>query len=271
MKPKSVLAYGGFGVGKTALLTSSFWDYQAEKPVVLPDGREAKGQLISIGREDASGLALPDDMVKTFPVPAVNPHSFIEKLDAHMKRLIRRQKGDDALDYLVFDGFTELNYAFTWSNTEQEPPNDRWETYRLWQSQFIATMLMLDPRVLGCHVMGTARVAEKKTGTKSKQTGETMGADPEWMDNFNYFPAMEGWAKQMLGHYWNFVVYMDQGIAKTLKGKPARTTYQSHWQVTGAYAVKNTWEHKWDRTGLGPIVENMMWPEIEAAMTKAES
>ena len=268
MRPKAFLDYGSFGVGKTAFLTGAFWDYIAEKPVLL-DGREARGQILSIGREDASSLEIPDESVKLFPVPSQNPFSFIEALDRHLKRLIRKQKGEDALDYLVVDGFTELNYDFTWSYNEQEAPSDRWETYRMWQAKFISTMLMLDPRVLGCHVMGTARVTERKTG--QQKAGEAVkGADPEWMDNFKYYPAMEGWAKQMLGHYWSFVFYADQEMKKSHKGA-MRTTYRQHFQPTGDFAVKNTFDHKWERTGLGPIGENMMWPEFEAALTQAET
>ncbi len=57
----STLLYGGPGVGKTALATSSFWDYKKREPI---EGRN--GRLLLIGREENDALGIPDEFIVRF-------------------------------------------------------------------------------------------------------------------------------------------------------------------------------------------------------------
>ena len=68
----STLLYGGPGVGKTALATSSFWDYKKREPI---EGRN--GRLLLIGREENDALGIPDEFIVRFPLPQNDPIAFV--------------------------------------------------------------------------------------------------------------------------------------------------------------------------------------------------
>ena len=80
----STLLYGGPGVGKTALATSSFWDYKKREPI---EGRN--GRLLLIGREENDALGIPDEFIVRFPLPQNDPIAFAEEFEIYLKAFFK--------------------------------------------------------------------------------------------------------------------------------------------------------------------------------------
>ena len=78
----STLLYGGPGVGKTALATSSFWDFRKREPV---EGRN--GRLLLIGREENDALGIPDENIVRFPLPQNDPLTFAQDFELYLRAL----------------------------------------------------------------------------------------------------------------------------------------------------------------------------------------
>ena len=258
----STLLYGGPGVGKTSLAVSSFWDFMKREPV---PGRN--GRLLLIGREENDALGVPEENIVRFPLPQNNPIKFAQEFETYLKAL-NSPKGQEAgVTDLVIDGFTELCYDFTYAYRESNDPRDSFEVYREWQRAFIQFMQLLHPKSINANIIGTARVAELRRGNTTAR-GSTVKGDPEWMDEFKYYPSMEGWARHNMGHYFNMVVYLEQDVkTRMVGGKAIKTpTHVSHWLGGGDYWTKNIFAHLW--LDQPPTMENAMWPEIEEVIDK---
>ena len=253
----STLLYGGPGVGKTSLGVSSFWDYQKREPVAGRNGR-----LLLIGREENDALGVPEDLIVRFPLPQNDPIKFAQDFEIYLKALNSPKGKEAGITDIVVDGFTELCYDFTYAYRESNDPRDSFETYREWQRMFISIMQLLHPKALQANIIGTARVAEMRKGSTSSR-GSTVKGDPEWMEEFKYYPAMEGWARHNMGHYFNMVVYLEQDIrTRVVNGKPIRMpTHVSNWLGGGDYWTKNIFGHLW--LDQPPTLDNAMWPDVE--------
>ncbi len=253
----STLLYGGPGVGKTSLGVSAFWDYMKREPVPGKNGR-----LLLIGREENDALGIPEENIVRFPLPQNDPIKFAKDFEAYLKAL-NSPKGQEAgVTDIVIDGFTELCYDFTYAYRESNDPRDQFEVYREWQRAFINFMQLLHPKSLNANVIGTARVAELRRGNTTAR-GSTVKGDPDWMDEFKYYPSMEGWARHNMGHYFNMVVYLDQDVkTRMVGGKAIKTpTHVSHWLGGGDYWTKNIFAHLW--LDQPPTMENAMWTDVE--------
>lgn len=261
MDPVSTLLYGGPGVGKTALAISSFWDFLKEEPV---PGRE--GRWILVGQESNPALAVPEEFIKRFPIPANNPFGFVAELDLYTKALVSAaaKKGNKITD-IVFDGWTEFCRDYVWAHEIEKGSAGTWDPYRDWVRDFTSIIQRLSPRVLNANVFGTARVAEFRKAGKTASTNKEVKGDPEWMSEFKYHPSMEGQIKHQLPHYFNFVIYMDKDYKMGFaKGKETKTeVFKSHWVATGDYSVKNILGHKW---GEEPEMVDVQWPEVMAKL-----
>jgi hypothetical protein len=264
----SHLGYGIFGSGKSAFATGSFWDFQKEQYVEGQTGR-----WLLLGREANQALGVPESDIKRFPMTVdKNPLAFIEAFSKYIKLLAakaaaaRGGKGEAGPMNIVVDGFTEMNHAFTWAYEEEEEPSDKWETYREFKKVFIETIHLLNPNVLDANIFATARVGEFKKAKKDKES--KVKADPEYTDNFSYFPAVEGWAKLNMGHYFDFVTYHEQEFKKVTKGLKTTKSglFVTNWAPEGDFVVKNNYGHKWGAAGLDTRMENATWPQIKAAL-----
>jgi hypothetical protein len=265
MKYRSICSYGGPGHGKTFFGVSAFWNPLTNEPVPGTNGK-----LILVGREDNQDLGLPDEMVRRFPLDPDHPMQFAKELQEYLKMvsLAARQGHQNKLTTLCIDGISELCYAFIWAaKQEPEAASNQFWAWNEWQQQFVAIMQMLNPNTLQADVFATARVAEYREGS-SKVKG-----DPDWMESFRYFPAAQGWARMNVGHYFNYIVFHNQGFDKqVVKGTDGKNTtikipyVKTHWLPTGDYLVKNVLQHKWLLSGMPAEMKNVQWPEVKAAM-----
>ena len=259
----STLLYGGPGVVKTALASSSFWDFRTREPV---EGRN--GRLLLIGREENDALGIPDENIVRFPLPQDDPINFAHEFETYLRALNSAKGKEAGLTDIVIDGFTELCYDFTYAYRESLNPRDTFEVYREWQRAFIRFMQLLHPKSLNANVIGTARVAELRSGSTTSR-GASVKGDPEWMDEFKYYPSMEGWARHNMGHYFNMVLYLEQDVRSAIRnGKPTKVpTHVAHLLGGGDYWTKNIFSHLW---GENPAtVENAVWGDVEEVIEKA--
>ena len=259
----STLLYGGPGVGKTALATSSFWDFKKREPI---PGRN--GRLLLIGREENDALGIPEENIVRFPLPQEDPLKFATDFERYLKALNSPAGKEAGVTDVVVDGFTELCYDFTYAYRESKDPRDQFEVYREWQRAFINFMQLLHPKTMQANVIGTARVAQLRKGSTTAR-GNTVAGDPEWMEEFKYYPSMEGWARHNMGHYFNMVVYLEQDTeTKIIGGKPARApVHVAHMLGGGDYWTKNIFSHLWN--GHPPTLTNAMWDELEEVILSA--
>ena len=258
----STLLYGGPGVGKTALATSAFWDFRTREPV---EGRN--GRLLLIGREENDALGIPDENIVRFPLPQNEPLTFAQDFEVYLRALNSPKGREAGITDIVIDGFTELCYDFTYAYRESKDPRDTFEVYREWQRAFISFMQLLHPKSIGANIIGTARVAELRKGSTTAR-GSAVKGDPEWMDEFKYYPAMEGSARHNMGHYFNMVLYLEQGVQTAIRsGKPVKVpTHMSHLLGGGDYWTKNIFSHLWG--DHPPTLENPVWEDIEEVINE---
>ena len=257
--------YGGPGSGKTSLVVSSWWDYIAEQPI-----EGTKGRLLLIGGERNRNLGLPDDMVVRFPIDPDKPMAFMDDLIRWLKRAHLQVNKPDPITHIGFDGFSEMCYVFIWAAKRTMSGGDTWAIWDTWREKFMEIIMLADPIDLNAHILGTARVQEVKK-PKQDSKGNDMPSDPDWMD-FDYGPAMQGWAKLNLGHYFDFVVFMEQGYSEKVKGgkKTKIPQWDSNWLPGGDFWTKNQLAHKWDKLGLGGVLTNLMWPDLITKLERKE-
>ena len=265
MPAAGTLLYGAGGAGKTGLAVSAFWDWMFGKPV-------ADGKLISFGAEDNPALEIPEEFRQTqngtslrLTSPLLDSTEFLQQFDLITRKLIYDAENGDKLDVLVIDGLSEFDllYEHTFDTGDDEKGNfAKWDGLL---NQMFSMMLRIMPSVLGCAVITTARVMEKK---KSKQSGKTtMAGDPGWMD-FDYYPSLRGSFRLHLPHYFQNVFYMETVPEQAEDGQviPGHAT---HLITQGEYLTKCQWEHKLLKAGLTRPVVNLMWPESWAMLTQA--
>lgn len=259
----STLLYGGPGGGKTALAVSSFWDWLRHE-LVVPNGK-----IITFGAEDNPALCIPQECRETakgtslrLTSPLLDGQTFLNDFDKITRRFILDAEEGHPLDVLVIDGMSEFDLLFEMSY--QDEGNDGYAKWNALLSEMFSCMMRATPQALGCPVIVTARVMEKK---KAKQIGnKTVDGDPGYMD-FDYYPSMRGQFRLHMPHYFNLVLYMDTvGNLKTGKPVHAASMYKG---ATSEYYVKNCWEHEWLAADLPERVYNKMWPELWGMLTQA--
>lgn len=261
---RSILSYGGPGTGKTALGVSSFWDFLKKEPVEGQTGR-----LLLIGRESNPDLDVPDEFIKRFPVDRANPLDFVENLKKYMVTLLAKAKKqpESRPTNIVLDGFSELGLDFLWAHQEDNPGAGKWDKYSDLKRDLTEIFLMWNPDELQANLFSTARVTRFKKQSKT-DSGKVIEGDPDWMSDTTYHPALDGFWRDNLGHYFNHIVYHEMTFSAAVEkgGKTVKKSlWLSHWLPTGDYTVKNTAAHKWP---LNATLENVSWPTVMAALEK---
>ena len=256
----STLLYGGPGAGKTALAVSSFWDWRRRKPI-------ANGKIITFGAEDNPALAIPEECRHTdkgtslrLISPMLDDTQFLEQFDLITRRLILDAQEGNHLDVLVIDGLSEFDLLF------EETYGGGGDNFAKWSgllSQMFSMMMRTSHTSLGCQVIMTARVMEKKKAQQSMRS--SIGGDPAYMD-FDFYPSMRGSFRLHMPHYFNMVLYMQE--------KKVYVPEEKHVKVlnvvrNGEYYSKNVWQHEWDQAELPTELHNVMWPELWVQLTTA--
>ena len=267
--PQSTLLYGGPGAGKTSLACSSFYDYNKGKII-------ANGKLITFGGEDNPALEIPEECrvigdkgtSLRLVSPKLDSRGFADTFHLVLLKIMDDAKKGNPLDVLVIDGLSEFDLLY--ETTSSLEGFDKWGELL---DRMFATMTLANHNVLGCQVIMTARVAEKRSARPGKSPGLATSNDPQHQ-NFDYYPSLRGQFRLHLPHYFGMVLYLEtvQALAKDgpYKGKfvPKHITNVVR---TGSFYVKNQWEHKWLNQGLPLALENVTWPGLWAMLTQVNT
>jgi hypothetical protein len=257
---RSVLSWGPYGGGKTVFGCSSFVDPLTGEPVEGQTGR-----LLLIGRENNIDINVPEECIKRFKPARPRWMKFIEDLEDYL-RAAGAVAAKDIKDgthigpsNFVFDGWSELQNDFLFAFEEANPNADGWARWDAWKHKFMALQTLLDPDILNANVFSTARVSEFKEPIKTKEGG-TKRRDPLWMEEYDYYPAIDGWARLQLGHYFQHIVYHQ--VERKRRGSKWTPEWISYWTQEGPYLVRNNAFHKWEEAGLKGRMVNATWPYI---------
>ena len=263
----SWLLYGLYGSGKTATAVSAFWDWKRQK--LIRDGR-----WLLFGREENKALHVPEKYIKRFVSPAENPLRFVEEFEKYMRAVVFSARKGGTPEVFVFDGFTEWNALFL-SEHLTAKGDTGFARFGEAKDRFFQFMQFINPEELRAHVIGTARVDEKKRGVKSKTTGEVVGADPDFID-FKHIPNMTGWARNNLGNYFGMVLYVDSDPGKVklpdgrIRDGELHKVYFLPTEDTNAY-VKNWYSWAWQLSSLPNFLTNPTFDDMLASIKQAET
>ena len=254
--PVSVLSYGPPGAGKSAFGVSSFWDYQKRE---LVEGET--GRWILLGRESNRALAVPEEYVRRIPYEGIGSLAWVDELGKYLRNLAAAAKKGTGPRNIVFDGWSEFSAGFEIAYKAVHNPSNKFETWGQWREKFFETVQLLDPELLDANIFTTARVREFKEGQFDADTRKTTGRDPDWLEGLSY-PAVDGWAKNNLGNYFNYIFYHEQGVKMaSVGGKRVGTpTFRLHTLPAGEHLVKNISAHMWDGKA---VMENTSWPDVQ--------
>lgn len=257
MNPIKLLLYGDAGSGKSALGVSAFWDFKAGKKL-------REGRWLLIGQEDNDALGVPEEYIRRFISPKDDLLKFAKDFTLYLEASVATANKKGAPEAFIIDSLSEWNHLFLYEHAKKLG-GDKWDKYQEAKDRFIGAVQMLNPRVLNAHVIATARVDQKKNGVKSRSTGETAGADPEYWSDFKYVPAMEGWPRKNLSHYFDIVSYVEADVAdvRTLSGALRRGSVHRYYMVpSGDFLVKNRWEHQWLRADKPDCLTNPLFDDM---------
>jgi hypothetical protein len=263
--PSAYLFHGDTGSGKTYTAVSSFWDVDRQEAI-------CNGRWVTFGREDNEALGVPEELRKRFIPNPQRPLQFLLDFLEYLKAVHDLTGGPDALDALVIDGWTEMSniYALT-------KPADEGSSLKFWggwKDALLAILQMANPTLLGCHILATARVEERRTGIKKKghdtgtdATDYFVQPDPEYIEAYKYHPAITGkWARFNLGNYHPYIFYMSQEVEQRMVGVSKRMrdipVHYAHLLATGDFRVKNWYEREWIRFDLPEQLTNPTFADI---------
>ena len=247
MKPIRTLFYGDAGSGKSAIGVSAFWDFKTGKKL-------REGRWLLIGQEDNDALGVPEELIRRFVSPKEDMLKFARDFSLYLEAAVAAARKPNAPEVYVIDSLSEWNHLFLFEHVKSAPSADKWDKYMEAKDRFMAAVQTLDPRVLHAHIIATARVDVRKKGimakrkTDSGSVSEVAGDDPGYWSDFKYVPAMEGWPRKNMSHYFDIVSYVEADVAdlKMPDGKIRRGTAHNYYFVpAGDSLVKNRWEHQW--------------------------
>lgn len=256
----SALVYGPPAAGKTRFGLSAMYDFAEHKVI-------RNGRLLLFGRETNRSLIrrLPEECVKRFISPADNPSEFVDQFQKYLKAAYSQAVKGEGPEVFVLDGWTELDVLF--SHIKPESDRETLKHFGRVKDNFIAAIQLLDPEVLRAHIITTARPAERKKGING------VGQDPEYLD-FQYIPAMSGWAKQNISHYSDLVMYMEADVELVKKpgGKVGKGPVHKLYTVPeGDFWVKNVWEEEWVAAEYPSTLKNATFDDVLTRITTLQA
>ncbi len=256
----SVLLYGMGGAGKTPLAVSSFWDWKRGRKI-------CNGKYITFGAEDNPALMIPEEFRHTdkgtslrLTSPLLDSTAFLTEFDRVTRRFVLDAEEGHPIDVLVIDGLTEFDLLF------EETYADTGDNFAKWNallSQMYSMMLRTSHNVMGCPVIMTARVMERKKGTQSRTM--TIGGDPGFVD-YDYYPSLRGSFRLQLPHYFGLVLYLETAQEKLQDGRVVPTHIVNMYR-TGDFFVKNQFEYAWIKAGKAAKLVNPDWPDLWEQLT----
>jgi len=260
----SYLFYGPPGGGKTDLLTSAFWDVRARREV-------ARGKWITFGREGNPFLHVPESCRTTsggmslrFTVPNLDNTTWLDRFDKFTTVLLEQAHREHPLDVLGIDGLSEFDMLYERTFGGGDGDANKFAKWNGLMDKFFAIMQRLDPNELGCHVIMTARVRERKRGTEEEEKArrksdfESVSAD----DPFDYYPSIRGGFKDWLAHYFENVFYIH--TRKPPKGKTLDDPQHVVQLITlGDYVTKLQGEREWLAAGYPRELANTNFYAIQ--------
>lgn len=255
----STLLYGGPGAGKSALAVSAFWNWRKREQV-------ANGKWITFGAEDNPALMVPEEFRHTekgtslrLTSPLLDSQAFLDQFDLISRKLLLDAGQGKHLDVLVIDGLSEFDLLFeeTYKGSGGEDDSGNFGKWNGLLSQMFSMMMRTTHTALGCHIIMTARVMEKKKAKQTKRA--TMAGDPGFLD-FDYYPSMRGSFRLHMPHYFSMVLYMETRQARV--GDKVQPVHIVNMVRNGDFHVKNQWEWPWIQSGRPSSVANPMWPSL---------
>ncbi|MBI4127990.1 MAG: ATP-binding protein [Parcubacteria group bacterium] len=242
----SLLVYGPAGAGKSRLLRSALFD---------AEGKPRRAKIITFGREFRTISGLPTDVVQRFSSPTLDDRKWLEEFDSFIKFLYVQARKGNHLDVLGFDGFSEFDllHEETNSSTGFAKFNDL-------MTDMFGIVQALDPYELGCHVLATARIMDKKMATVGK-AGKGIAGDPDYMQEL--YPSFRGAFRYQLANYFDFVFYLQQERSVQI-GKDIETRHILHTLQTGDYMTKmcDPFEERWVEKGYPAELTNVGFNDI---------
>lgn len=246
----SQLIYGPGGAGKSRYLRSALTN---------GDGTPRKAKIITFGREFRTISGLPKEIVQRFSVPSLDNRTWLNDFEAFIQFLHVQAKKGNHLDVLGFDGFSEFDllHEETNSSTGFQKFNDL-------MTDVFSIVQSLDPYELGCHILATARIMDKKMATVGKQSKGIAG-DPDYMQEL--YPSFRGAFKYQLSNYFDFVFYLQQERTVVV-GKEMLTKHVLHVLQTGDYMTKmcDPFEERWVSKGYPAELTNVGFNEVLKAI-----
>jgi len=237
----SYLFYGPPGGGKTDLLTSAFWDVRTRREV-------ARGKLVTFGREDNPFLHVPEACRMTsggaslrFTVPNLDSTAWLDRFDKFTSALLDQARRSHPLDVLGIDGLSEFDMLYERTFGDGGGDSNKFAKWNGLMEKFFAVMQRLDPNELGCHVIMTARVRERKRGAESDERAR-RSPDADDHDPFDYYPSVRGGFKDWLGHYFQNVFYIH---TRKPKNKATLPEHVTQIITLGDYMTKLQGEREW--------------------------
>ena len=255
MTPQRYNLYGQGGSGKSFIGTSAIVDHETDE-LIAP-----KGLWIQIGQERNPNLHVPEANIKRFNVDVLQPHACITGVIDYLKSLqVAAAKGQVA-DVIFFDGYTELDILIGYVHDMQPLENDKWSEWRYRKTIMTAVTQILDSAVLGCDIITTARVGQLKKGVTDRRTGETTGADPDFV-NSRYFPQMDGWMRYNLPSYHDWCFYLE--VEDSING----AIHRMHLTQDGDFFIKNGLSHRWKKP-LPNHLDNASFQQLKQVLDHA--
>ncbi len=232
----SFLLYGPAGAGKTKWPVSAFWDGKREI---------ARGKWVTFGREDNPFLLVPESCRTTasgaslrFKSPNLEDQNWLKKFDTFTKALLDQCRRDHPLDVLVIDGLSEFDLLYENTFPQGSGRENNFAKWMGLMDAFFAALQRLDPDELGCHVIVTARVMQRRVDddeARAVKAGEIMPL-PDFM------PSIKGSFKDNLSHYFNNVFYLHTLPGQTKTAPPQHTL---NVLTNGNYLTKLQGETEW--------------------------
>lgn len=162
------------------------------------------------------------------------------------------------VEVLVIDGMSEFDLLYEATFTAEHGDGNKYAKWDALMNELFGIMQLLDPDELDCHIIVTARVAEKRRG------GDGRVADADFFDS-DLIPSLRGQFKNHLPHYFQIVTYFETDVVTgSIGGKRGQIPVHKMKLVRDSKdaLVKNQWEHLWLAAGKPSTITNPRFDDV---------